>query len=103
MSRPKRKSKYTFEEAKGRYWKNLVGLALYPMAFFFASEFTLLPFWLLLIGMFVVAGIAASPVLSRNAPYNFWLLAIGVWMAGGMVAVVLVALVRVILSWNGSN
>ena len=75
------------------YWKNLIGLGLFPPVCVFGLSLGI-PFVLLAVPFFAVAIVAAWPYLRYRAPYSLWLVACAVWMAGGILAVVLSALLH---------
>jgi hypothetical protein len=76
------------------YWKNLIGVALFPSVAVVGGEGFHIPFVYLVLPFFAVSFLAARPYLSGKAPYTFWLVAMFVWIAGGVLAVFLSCAIR---------
>jgi hypothetical protein len=83
-------------EAIRCYWKNLIGIALFPTVAIVGGDVLHIPFDYLLLPFFAVGFLAAWPCMSKKAPYTFWLVAISVYMAGGVLAVFLSSAIRLI-------
>jgi len=98
MTEEKQKVKLSLEVALSRYWKYLIGVALFPFVFFFGGEFFHIPFAVFVIPFFAVGLLAAWPLFRFGAPYLFWIVAMGVWMGGIILAVVLFQIINLIRS-----
>ncbi|MDP4626253.1 MAG: hypothetical protein NWT08_14080 [Akkermansiaceae bacterium] len=62
------------------YWKNLIGVVIFPPVFFIAGDRFGISFGALL-PFFFAAGFAALwPWLKGRVSYDFWVVAIGLWM-----------------------
>ena len=89
--------KLTLREALQRYWKYLIGVAVFPTLCSLGVDFLHIPFDIFILPFFAVGILAAWPVLTRKAPYTFWLVAMGVWLVGGICAAILYEGVHVLL------
>jgi hypothetical protein len=98
MTEPPEPPRLELNVALRRYWKHLIGVALFPIVAFAGIEIFHLPFGALIPVFFAVNFLAAWPYLARRAPYTFWLTAMGVWMAAAFVGLLLLQLLRFILA-----
>jgi hypothetical protein len=96
MQYPNQELRPSLSEALRRHWPNLVGLAIFPSAFFVGSDIFHISFWFFVPLFFIVNGIAAWPYLTRRAPYGFWAVACAIWMAGALFAGVLLMIIKAI-------
>jgi hypothetical protein len=79
-----------------RYWRYLLGVALFPSFAFSASAIFHLPFPFLILPFIGVTLLAAWPCAAKGAPYSFWLVAMGVWMGAGFLGVLVIQLLRLL-------
>ena len=68
MPPPNQSPKLSLPEALRRYWMNLIGVAVFPTAFFIGGEIFHVPFWVFVPFLFLVGGLAGWPYLTRRAP-----------------------------------
>jgi hypothetical protein len=80
-----------------RYWRYMLGLALFPSIAFPAVELFHVPFPFVLPIFFAVTLLAAWPYYRKQAPYAFWLVALGVWMAAGFLGILVLQLLRLLV------
>ena len=70
------------------YWKNLIGVALFPPVFFIGGSIYNLSFGMLS-PLFFGAGFAALwPVLKRRVSFDYWAVAMGIWMVSIILSIV---------------
>lgn len=82
------------QKALRTYWKNMIGVALFPSVSFIGGEVFHIPFEVFLLPFFAVFLHAGWPCFKGKAPYMFWIVALGIYMAGGYVAIILLEIIR---------
>ncbi len=83
------------EQALKAYWKNLIGLAVFPPVAFIGIGGFELPSALFMPCFFAAGLPALWPYLTKRTPYSFWIVAMGVWMASSMISVMLMVILAV--------
>jgi len=80
-----------------RYWRYLLGVALFPSVAFPAVVLFHVPFTFFILPFIAVMLVACWPCAKKRAPYLFWITAMGVWGGAGAVGVWVTQLLRLVL------
>jgi hypothetical protein len=94
-SPPSAPARLALDQALKQYWKNLIGVAVFPPVFFIGIGVLRLPGLAFVPFFFAVSLLAAWPYFTKKAPYMFWIVAMGVWMASATASVMLLGLLAI--------
>ena len=81
-------------ESLRRYWRHLIGVAVFPSVVTIGSRWFHIPTFVIPPFFFVVMIYAMWPTITKRAPFLFWIVACGVWMGGGVIAGLLASLLH---------